>query len=88
MFLSTVIDPVWNDGRWTVKIKTGTNPGLDFFFSTMFHVFQMLIIKSLVGIFHVHHFNFHVTLQMVNHMGNVPFAQLLATSLSHFLFML
>lgn len=46
----------------------------------------MLRIKSLVEIFHVHHFNCHVTLQTVNHMGKAPFAQLLATSLSHFSF--
>lgn len=52
----------------------------------MFSVFRMLRIKSLVEIFHVHNFNCHVTLQTVNHMGKAPFAQLSATSLSHFSF--
>lgn len=83
MLFSTVIDPVWNDGRWTIGIKTVTNPGFHFFFNNVLCVSDVEN-QNLVKIFCVHHFNSHVTLQTVEHMGNVPLAQLLATSLSHF----
>lgn len=28
----TVVDPNWNDNRWTMRIKTVTDPGLEFVF--------------------------------------------------------
>lgn len=87
MFFVTAINAVWNDGGWSDENQNSDQSWIwFFFFFTMFSVFQMLRIKSFVEIFHVRHFNSHVTLRTVNHIGKAPFAQLLATTLSRFSF--